>query len=94
MTCKEAAVTAFTTPDDGCCDTRNMQRDFAVNKYLLNVASGWNFINTELRCTEPRVKNVRNPYCSPTTTMGARTRLDVTLYAQSVFVKLLSNYTC
>ena len=27
--------------------------DFAVNKYLHTVASGWNFINIELRCTEP-----------------------------------------
>ena len=31
--------------DDGCCDTRNMQSDFAVNKYLHTVASGWIFIN-------------------------------------------------
>ena len=40
---------------DGCCDTRNMQSDFAVNKYLHTVASGWIFINIELRCTELRV---------------------------------------
>ena len=26
-----------------------------VNKYLHTVASGWIFINIELRCTEPRV---------------------------------------
>ena len=32
-------------PDDGCCDTRNMYSDFAVNKYLHTVASGWIFIN-------------------------------------------------
>ena len=52
----EVAVTVFSTPDDGCCDTRNMYSDFAVNKYLHTVASGWIFINTELRCTEPWVK--------------------------------------
>ena len=40
-------------PDDGCCDTRNMQSDFAVNKYLRTVVSGWIFIKVELRCTEP-----------------------------------------
>ena len=43
----EAAVTVFSTPDDGCCDTRNMYSDFAVNEYLHTVASGWIFINTE-----------------------------------------------
>jgi len=43
----EAAVTVFSTPDDGCCDTRNMYSDFAVNKYLHTVASGWIFINIE-----------------------------------------------
>jgi len=41
------AVTVFSTPGDGCCDTRNMYSDFAVNKYLLTVASGWIFINNE-----------------------------------------------
>ena len=35
----------FSTPDDGCCDTRNMYSSFAVNKYLHTVASGWIFIN-------------------------------------------------
>jgi len=35
----EAAGTVFNTPDDGCCDTRNMQSSFAVNKYLHAVAS-------------------------------------------------------
>jgi len=40
----EAAVTVFSTPDDGCCDTRNMYSEFAVNKYLHTVASGWIFI--------------------------------------------------
>ena len=35
-----------------------MQSDFAVNKYLHTVASGWIFINIELRCTEPRVKKI------------------------------------
>jgi len=49
----EATVKVFSTPDDGCCDTRNMYSDFAVNKYLHTVASGWIFINIELRCTEP-----------------------------------------
>jgi len=49
----EAATTVFSTPDDGCCDTRNMYSDFAVNKYLHTVASSWIFINTELWCTEP-----------------------------------------
>jgi len=38
----------FITLDDGCCDTRNMQSVFGVNKYLHTVASGWIFINTEL----------------------------------------------
>ena len=41
----EATVTVFSTPDDGCCDTRNMLSDFAVNKYLHTVASGWVFID-------------------------------------------------
>ena len=49
----EAAVTVFSTPDDGCCDTRNMYSGFAVNKYLHTVESGWIFINIKLRCTEP-----------------------------------------
>ena len=49
----EASVTVFNTPDDGCCDTRNMYSDFAVNKYLHTVIYGWIFINIELRCTEP-----------------------------------------
>jgi len=48
-----AAVTVSSTPDDGCCDTRNMYSDFAVNKYLHTLLSGWTFINIELRCTEP-----------------------------------------
>ena len=26
----EAAVTVFSAPDDGCCDTRNMYSDSAV----------------------------------------------------------------
>jgi len=48
----EVAVTVFSTPYDGCCDTRNMKSDFAVNKYLHTVASGWIFINIELWCKE------------------------------------------
>jgi len=43
-----AVVTVFSTPDDGCCDTQNMESDFAVNKYLHIVASGWIFIHIEL----------------------------------------------
>jgi len=43
----EAAITVFSTPDDGCCDTRNMLSSFAVNKYLHTVASGWIFINID-----------------------------------------------
>jgi len=35
------------TSDDGCCDTRNTQSDFAVNKYPHTVASSLIFINTE-----------------------------------------------
>ena len=27
------------TPDDGCCDSRNIKSNFAVNKYLHTVAS-------------------------------------------------------
>jgi len=45
---QEDAVTVFSTPDDGCCDTRNMYSDFAVNKYLHTIASSWIFINIEL----------------------------------------------
>ena len=30
-----------------------LQSHSTVNKYLHTVASGWIFINTELRCTEP-----------------------------------------
>jgi hypothetical protein len=37
----------------GAVGTRNMYSDFAVNKYLHTVASGWIFINIELLCTEP-----------------------------------------
>ena len=43
----EAALTVFSIPDDGCCDTRNMYSDFAVKKYLHTVASGWIFSNIE-----------------------------------------------
>ena len=35
----EAASTVFNTPDNGCCDTRNIYSSFAVNKYLHTVAS-------------------------------------------------------
>jgi len=49
---QKAAVTVFSTPDDGCCDTWNMWSDSAVNKYLHTVASGRIFINTESSNTE------------------------------------------
>jgi hypothetical protein len=42
----EVAVTVFDTPDDGCCDTRNMLSDFAVNKCLHTAASSWTFLLT------------------------------------------------
>ena len=59
----EAAVAVFGTPDDGCCDTRNMWSDFAVNKYLHNVASGRIFISIELWCTEPWVLKKTKLFC-------------------------------
>ena len=34
----ESEGTVFNTPDDGCCDTRNMKSSSAVNKYLHVVA--------------------------------------------------------
>ena len=42
----EVADTVFSTPDDGCCDARNMWSDCAVNKYLHTVASSWTFLLT------------------------------------------------
>jgi hypothetical protein len=45
----EVAVTVFSTPDDGCCDIRNMQSDIAVNKCLHIVASIWTFLLTVTR---------------------------------------------
>ena len=48
----EAVVTVCSTPDGGCCDTRNMQSDFAINKYLHTVASSWIFINIALSITD------------------------------------------
>ena len=60
----EAAVTVFSTPDDGCCETRNMLNSFAVNNYLHTVASGWIFILIELRCTEPRAYKYFKPLCT------------------------------
>ena len=53
----KAAVTVFSTPDDGCCDTRNMYSDFAVNKYLRNVVSSWillTYCSTPLHPVSPR----------------------------------------
>ena len=41
MTCTGGCGYRFSTADDGCCDTRNIYSDFAVNKYLHTVASGW-----------------------------------------------------
>ena len=62
----EAAVTVFSTPDDGWCDTRNMESDSAVNKYLHTVVSGWIFINNEVTlsraaswCTFVIIRSVR-----------------------------------
>jgi len=48
MTCTGGCGYSFSTPHDECCDTRNMYSDFAVNKYLHTVASGWIVINIEL----------------------------------------------
>jgi len=45
FTAKSLHVSGAVTPET--CS------DFAVNKYLHTVASGWIFINIELRCTEP-----------------------------------------
>ena len=42
-------VTVFSAPDDGCCDTRNMYSDFAVNKCLHTVALSWNFLLTSVK---------------------------------------------
>jgi len=42
----EVADTVFNTPDDGCCDTRNMYSDCAVNKCLHTVASSWTSLLT------------------------------------------------
>ena len=63
----EAAVTVFSTPDDGCCDTRDMKSDFAVNKHLYTVASVWIFINTEFLCI---THTVEHNYISPSSTVG------------------------
>jgi hypothetical protein len=41
--------TVFSTPDDGCGDTRNMYSDFAVKEIRLHtVASSWILFNIEL----------------------------------------------
>jgi len=45
-TSRVVGIDQFDTPDDGCCDTRNMQSSFAVNKYLHTVASVGFFIHT------------------------------------------------
>ena len=37
----------------GAMDTLNMSTDFAVNKYLRTVASGWIFINIVLYVFQP-----------------------------------------
>ena len=58
----EAAGTVFNTPDDGCCDTRNMCSSFAVNKYPHTVASvGFLFtLNYDARNHElkKKIKNI------------------------------------
>jgi len=45
MTCTGSSGYIFITPDDGCCVTLNMLSDFAVNKNLHTVASGWILIS-------------------------------------------------
>ena len=56
----EAAGTIFNTPDDGCCDTRNMYSSFAVNKYLHTVASvGFLFtLNYDARNHELKITTI------------------------------------
>ena len=46
MTYTRGSRYSFCTPDDGCCDTQNMQSDGAVNKCLHTVASSWTFLLT------------------------------------------------
>ena len=50
----EVADTVFSTPDDRCCDTRNMKSDCAVNKCLHTVASSWTFLLTLVRLSTIR----------------------------------------
>jgi len=47
MTNRQKIYTTIRTLKGNCIG------DFAVNKYLHTVASGWIFMNIELRCTEP-----------------------------------------
>jgi len=44
MTCTGGCGYSFSTPDDGCGDTRNMYSDSVVNKYQHTVACSWIFI--------------------------------------------------
>ena len=54
MLSREGDVGAHAVYKDTTGMTSHMMlSDFAVNKYLHTVVSGWIFINTELRCTEP-----------------------------------------
>ena len=48
MTYTRGSGYSFSAPDDGCCDTRNMLSNFAVNKCLHTVASSWTFLLTSL----------------------------------------------
>ena len=52
----EAAVTILCSPDDGCDGhPKNVESDFAVNKYLHTVASCW-ILLIQLPCTEPWIQ--------------------------------------
>jgi len=44
----EVAVTVSSTPDDRCCDIWNILSEFAVSKYLHNVASSWVLLKKKL----------------------------------------------
>jgi len=62
-TCTGECVYSFSTPGEGCCDTRNMQSDFAVNKYLHTFASGWIFINVDLSLISDRMSHIMMRIC-------------------------------
>ena len=56
----EVAVTVFSASDDGCCDARNMQSDFAVNKCMHILASSWTFLLTCWAVFERQAINLRD----------------------------------